>query len=73
MQIWWRKHCSMFKILLCLCAFMLVRIVVHTTVKVCKLRHGCNIPGLKHLGRENNGGGRDHSNIKNEEEITTEK
>lgn len=45
---------------------MLVRIVVHTTVKVCKLRHGCNIPGLRHLGGEGhsvknsqNGGGGD--------------
>lgn len=28
---------------------MMIRIIVHTTVKVCKLKGGCNIPGLKHL------------------------
>ena len=50
MQIWWKKHCSLFKLLLLLCALMLIRIVVHTTVKICRIKGGCKIPGLAHLG-----------------------
>lgn len=54
---------------------MLVRIVVHTTVKVCKLRHGCNIPGLRHLGKDGYGGATSHSKKVDEddegEETTT--
>ena len=55
---------------------MLVRIVVHTTVKVCKLRHGCNIPGLRHLGKDGYGGVPSHSKKRDEDdegEETTEK
>jgi len=40
---------------------MFVRIVVHTTVKICKVK-GCKIPGLKHLGKKH---------VKTTEEVTT--
>lgn len=68
MQIWWKKHCSLFKLLLLLCALMVIRIVVHTTVKVCRIKGGCNFPGLRHLGP----GKRHHSLGQEEDEEESE-